>query len=342
MTILNLMLGRSRGGLEQAVLDYAEALQLAGIGALTVVHPGGWAHTALAGTRLPHATLHQFGAWDLLAARRLKKLAAKAGTRAVICHGNRALSLALHGVSGIIPIVAVAHNYQTRRFARAEACFAVTRHAADALAAAGIPPARIFPMPNATRLPAPSARPAFRSPPVIGAMGRFDAKKGFIHYLEALALLKARGVRFRAVLGGGGEQEAALRSFVKAQGLEDTVTLPGWVTDKVRFFADIDLFVLPSLHESFGLVLLEAFAHQVPVVTTDPEGPRAIVHPGKDALRVPRADPDALAGALEKLLRDEARAQGLAANARALVEKEYCMDAMAARLKTALDAIDRQ
>lgn len=340
MTILNLMLGKHCGGLEQAAIDYAEALQLAGIDALTVIHPGGWARDILAEMKLPHTTLHQVGAWDLLAARRLKKLAGEAGACAVICHGNRALTLALHGVSGIIPIVAVAHNYMTRRFARAEACFAITQHSADALVASGIPPARIFLIPNATRLPVPPARPAFRTPPVIGAMGRFDAIKGFSDYLEALVLLKARGVKFRAVLGGSGDEEATLRTFVKTRGLEDTVTLPGWVMDKERFFEDIDLFALPSLQESFGLVLLEAFANQVPTVTTDAEGPGVIVHPGKDALLVPRADPEALADALEKLLMDEAQAKRLAANARALVEKEYSMDALVARLKTAINAFD--
>ena len=48
MTILNLMLGKGRGGLEQAVLDYAEALALAAIPALTIISPNAWIETPLA------------------------------------------------------------------------------------------------------------------------------------------------------------------------------------------------------------------------------------------------------------------------------------------------------
>src|SRR3569832_705140 len=131
MTILNVMLGKARGGLEQAAVDYAEALQAAGYAPLTVTHPSAWVNAKLAEKSFPAASLSNFGAWDLLAAYRLRAIALKHRARAVICHGNRALSLALATLEGHIPVIAVAHNYNTRRFAGADHCFAITQHAAD-------------------------------------------------------------------------------------------------------------------------------------------------------------------------------------------------------------------
>ena len=62
MTILNVMLGRARGGLEQAAIDYAEALQGAGYEPLTVTHPHAWANAALDEKLLPRLGLRNLEA----------------------------------------------------------------------------------------------------------------------------------------------------------------------------------------------------------------------------------------------------------------------------------------
>ena len=337
MTILNLMLGKKRGGLEQAALDYAEALKLANIPALTVASPGAWVAAQLASANVAHESLTNYGNWDRLAAWRLRMIAKRTNATAIICHGNRAVAIALRALSGHIPVIAVAHNYSTRRFAKADMCFAITQHVKDHLMQGGAK--TILVMPNMVRLPETTARPAFRTPPVIGSMGRFVAKKGFNHYIEALSVLRARGVAFSAILGGEGEEAEALAELITRYQLQDVVTLSGWVQNKAAFFAGIDIFVLPSLHEPFGIVLIEAMSHGLPVISTASEGPREIMHDGSDGVLTPIGDREKLADAMQRLIADPALAASLGSAGAALVTKEYSMQAMAGRLKNALAAL---
>lgn len=334
MTILNLMLGKKRGGLEQAALDYAQGLAHAGIPALTVHAPTAWIDAPLVNAALPHETLTVRGNWDILAAWQLRALARRSNATAILCHGNRAVAIALKALKGRIPVIAVAHNYSTRRFTKADACFAVTAHVKEHLATTGA--TNITVIPNVVRLPAEVMRPGFRTPPVIGSMGRFVAIKGFKTYIEALSLLRARGVAFRAVLGGDGEEAEALSELITRYGLQDQVSLTGWVSNKPAFFESLDIFVLPSLKEAFGLALVEAMSYQLPVISTDANGPREIIHHEVDGLIVPRKDPEKLADAIARLIAAPALAEKLGQEGAKLVAREYTLDAMAARLKTAL------
>lgn len=332
--VLNLMLGRHRGGLEQAAIDYAQALSVAAIPSVSVISPQAWAEASLVANRLPYRSLANPGLFSLAAVWQLRKLARDTGASVVICHGNRALSLALRAFKGRIPVIAVAHNASTRRFIRAEHSFSITRHLALHLQQHGI--TRISHMPNAVRIPASALRGPYRVPPVIGAMGRYVSKKGFETYIDALALLKARGIVFEAILGGEGPLAEALQARINSHGLQREVTMAGWVEDKSAFFSRVDVFVLPSLDEPFGIVLIEAMAHGVPVITSDASGPQEIVHHGVDALVTPRGNAVLLADALAHVLQQPETAERLGMAGRALVMQEYSIPAMATRLKSAL------
>ncbi len=336
MTILNLMLGTKRGGLEQAALDYAESLAHAGIPGLSVISPSAWVEAMMVAAKVPHESLHNHGKFDFFARMRLRALAKKTNATAVICHGNRALSLALWAFNGPEwpKVIAVAHNYKTKRFTKANHCFAITEHLATHLKSAGV--SNISLMPNMVRIGAAAQREPFRKPPVIGTMGRFVAKKGFIHFIEALAVLHSRGIAFKALLGGDGEDADAITERIARYGLEGHVERVGWVQNKSAFFASLDIFVLPSLHEPFGIVLIEAMSHAVPTISTDAEGPSEIIHHGVDGILTPRADPQKLADAIAQLMVNPARAASIGAQGAAMVAKEYSMDAMAQRLQSAL------
>jgi len=184
-----------------------------------------------------------------------------------------------------------------------------------------------------------AARMPMRTPPVIGSMGRFVEKKAFPLMVEALALLHQRGVDFRAVIGGGGDEEAMLRQQIASHGLNEKMSLAGWVQNKAEFFAGMDLFVLPSHHEPFGIVLIEAMAASVPVLSTASEGPREIIQPGVNGALTPLNDAPAMADALAQLMANPAQTATMGAQGRADVAQRYSPQAMAGRLKTALDTI---
>ena len=336
--ILNLMLGAKAGGLEQAAIDYAEALRQANLDCLTITTPNAWANPVLDAVGVRRQSLPQLGGWDPLAAYRLRRIAKATGAKAIICHGNRALKIAVNALGERIPIIVVAHNYQTKHFARADACFCITERARAHLIEAGMAPEKLFFMPNMVRLDSPphAGRTQYRSPPVIGTMARMVPKKGLEVYIDALAIVKSRGLQFHALLGGTGDIDAALRAQVNALGLQSDIEFTGWGGDTKAFYAGIDIFVLSSHHEAFGIVVIEAMAAGVPIVSTYTIGPREILRDQRDGLLVPAADAPAMAEAIITLLQNEPLAQQLAAAARERVESEYSMQAMATRLQSAL------
>src|SRR5262245_5517007 len=114
-----------------------------------------------------------------------------------------------------------------------------------------------------------------RQPPVIGAMGRLVSKKGMADLIEALAILRDQFFFF-AVIAGVGPERPALESLVRSYELGDRVTFAGWV-DSAKFLREIDIFVLPSRDEPFGIVTLEAWAAGLPVIATTCEGPNSYI-----------------------------------------------------------------
>src|SRR5262249_34491040 len=93
------------------------------------------------------------------------------------------------------------------------------------------------------------------------------------------------------------------------------------------------IFCLPSHHEPFGIVLIEAMAQALPIVATDSEGPSEILHDGIDAILVPRGDAEVLAQALSDMIADSNRAVLLGANAYHNARQTFDM----ARVGTSLD-----
>jgi glycosyltransferase involved in cell wall biosynthesis len=319
--------------LEQALLDYAVALTRCGHEVHTVIHPNAALRPAL---EARGATLHGLphaGAWDPLAAARLRQLVRQLRPDISIAHGNRAVSLLR--LAGAAPVGAVLANYKIKCTGIAGAfcpTLDLRRHAIEQ----GVPPPRAYHVPYMVDVPPVPPQRSWRTPPVIGTMGRFVGKKGFDVFIDALARLQSNGTAFRAILAGDGPERAALESLAAKRGLGELLSFPGWVTDKPAFFADIDVFCLPSHHEPFGIVLIEAMAHGLPIAATDSEGPTEILHDGTDGMIVKRGDVVGLAEVLEALIADRDRAETLAANAYRHVLATYDVPRVGARLDLAV------
>ncbi|MSP30338.1 MAG: glycosyltransferase family 1 protein [Acetobacteraceae bacterium] len=343
MHIVNIMLGRGVGGIEQAFGDYSEGLAGRFHRVTAITDPFAAVNARLQEIGIETRSLVNLGEWDWFAAYRLRRLLRALRPDVVLTHGSRAFTMARRAIDGFCPLVGVAHNYNARirHLAQADGVFAITNDLARHLAALGVPSDRIFHIPNMIRLGrfdlgSGPRRGARHSPPVIGTMGRFVPKKGFAVFIDALALLHQRGYVFRAVLGGTGAEEQRLRARARTVGLDPVLVFPGWITDKAAFFVGIDIFCLPSLHEPFGIVLLEAFAHGVPVVSTDSEGPRDFLVPNTDTLVVPVANAAALADALARLLDDPALASTLAANGFTKAQDVFAIERVSAQIEQAL------
>ena len=158
--------------------------------------------------------------------------------------------------------------------------------------------------------------------PLVVCVARLEREKDVGSLVSAMALVKASVPTARCVVAGGGSQEDALRARVRREGLEDTVELLGFRDDAMAVIAASDVFVLPSLAEPFGLVLLEAMALGKPVVSTAVGGPLEIVVEGETGHLVAAGSPPELANVLIKLLNDStARERMGSAGRRRFVER---------------------
>jgi glycosyltransferase involved in cell wall biosynthesis len=144
-------------------------------------------------------------------------------------------------------------------------------------------------------------------PPVMLAVGRLTAQKDFPTLLRAFAHVRAE-CEARLIILGEGEEREALQSLVRKLGLEEAVSLPGFVANPYAFMARSRLFILSSRWEGLPTVLIEALACGVPVVATDcPNGPREILQEGRFGQLVPMGNAEALAQAIGQALADGGR-----------------------------------
>jgi glycogen(starch) synthase len=138
-------------------------------------------------------------------------------------------------------------------------------------------------------------------------VGRLDAaQKGLEPLVRAMALLSPNlGAHLRLVGEDWGGKEPAL-ALARTLGIADRVTFVGAVSraDLLGEYASADLLVLPSLFDSFPVVVVEAMAAGLPVVATRVGGVPEIVGEGETGLLVPPGDPDRLAEALLVVLSD--------------------------------------
>jgi len=103
---------------------------------------------------------------------------------------------------------------------------------------------------------------------------------------------------------------------VRRAGLDGALTLAGHRDDVPGILAAADAFVLSSRSESFGLAVVEAMAAGLPVVVSDLPAFRELLADGREGLKVPPGDPEALAGAIARVLDDAALRKALAAAGR--------------------------
>lgn len=147
--------------------------------------------------------------------------------------------------------------------------------------------------------------------PVLLAVGRLSAEKGFSDLLEAVAAVRNNAPEFRLVIVGEGPERQRLEASVARLGLNGRVLLPGHYGRMVPWYAAASALVMPSHSEGSPNVLLEAMAAGLPVVATAVGGIPEIAVPNETALIVAPHSPKDLAQAISTLLNDPAKAAAL-------------------------------
>ena len=146
---------------------------------------------------------------------------------------------------------------------------------------------------------------------VVISAGRHVEQKDFETLLRSVELVRERR-DVKLILLGEGDQTEDLKSLVNKLGIEDHVSLPGFVDNFYGYLAYSDAFVLSSVWEGFGNVLVEAMGCGTPVVSTDcPYGPAEILDDGEYGPLVPVKRPDLLSNAIVDVLDDPTETSNL-------------------------------
>ncbi|MGB7537157.1 MAG: glycosyltransferase family 4 protein [Anaerolineales bacterium] len=169
-----------------------------------------------------------------------------------------------------------------------------------------------------------------KAEPIVGFVGRLTRQKGVDVLLRAFAHVEKRIPDARLVLAGDGPDRPALEQLARSLGLRRVMFL-GWRADIADIMADVSLLAVPSRWEGFGLVALEAMALGKPVVAARVSALPEIVVAGETGLLVDPGRPGLLAEALQALLSDPARAEGMGRAGRDRVRKEFPVERMAQR-----------
>lgn len=343
MRIVNVMISRVMGGIEQAFLDYTEALKLHNHQVCAVVDAKCKITADLEKRRPDDMLKIYFTHYNWLLVPYLYFKLKKFAPDLIIVHNKKAINI-FKAVARLLgaKIVAVSHNPKFRHVDKCDGIFTITDYQREIFAAKGYPKERIFTVPNLIAEKREFVSPAFHNPPIIGTMGRFDPMKGFPDFVAALGELKKQGVEFKAVIGGAPqasyrEEYEKICAQIKDNNLEQEVKLLGWVKDKAEFFKNIDIFVLPSRFEPFGIVLLEAMLHSKTVVSSLAEGPAEIFAEHKDAAYLFEiGDVKGMAEQLKQAVQNPAQAAQKAQNGYRLCEENYSLEVVADKLNRAV------
>jgi glycosyltransferase involved in cell wall biosynthesis len=155
-----------------------------------------------------------------------------------------------------------------------------------------------------------------------------DPIKGHTVLIDAFRLVVARHPNARLVLVGDGTQQTAIRQQISDYGIHEHVVIMGHRTDVHRIMHAMDVFVLASLNEGMGRVLLEAMACGQPVIATAVGGVPEIVDHGTTGWLVEPRNPRALAEAMMALASDDARRREMADHARRSVTDHLSLNTM--------------
>jgi len=336
MRIAQIMLAKQFGGAERSFVDLSVALAARGHQVLAIVEQRSVASKFLkgkAGIELQKVRCR--GVWDWLCRARMQRCLVKFMPELTHTHLARAALLGGAAARAYgIPTVAKTHNLvDLKYYKNIDVLVPTTREQQRYLLSQGIAESAQMLIPNFCAMEPPECAPVSRTPATsisIKTLGRFVYKKGFDLLLRAFAMLLDDGMDVELTLGGDGPEVRQLRSLAGVLGVGHRVTFSGWVDDVQKFLSDAQLFVLPSRDEPFGIVLLEAMACGVPIVSTRASGPNEILDENT-AFFADLDDAEQLAETIKRAIHNPDEAKARAEKALRRFSETYHVDKVVSR-----------
>ncbi len=327
MKVLQAMAGAEYGGAEAFFTRLCVALAKKGVEQRAVIRHHAARAATLRGSGIETTELAFGGFLDRVTTKRWRAEIESFEPHIVLTWMNRATRFCPAKSSARHAFVHVARlggYYNLKYYRRCDHLIANTHGIEDYLVAEGWSGGSVHYLPNFVandKLPT-QARGELDTPadaPLLLAVGRLHRNKAFDVLLEALAALP----ECYLWLAGSGPEESRLRGQADSLGVASRVRFLGWREDTPALHAAADLLVCPSRHEPLGNVIVEAWAHGLPVVAARSAGPEELIEDGASGLLVALDDAGALADAVRRVLGGEALRAEFAAKGRKAYESTY-------------------
>jgi glycosyltransferase involved in cell wall biosynthesis len=334
MSVLHLLGTAGDGGAETYFVDLITALRRAGVSEAAAIraHPG--REAALKAAGVPVKTLRFGGPIDILTRTAAAGYGRLQGARLMLAWMNRA---ARHTPKGPWARIGRLGGYYNLKYYKGfDELVANTEDIAEWIVGQGWPAGRVRCIPNFAAAPpdgGPLDRGSLNTPagvPLLLAMGRLHESKAHDVSLQALVEIPDAFLW----IAGVGPLEVKLKAMAEALGVADRVRFLGWRTDPSALYRAADVCVFPSRYEPLGNVVIQAWAHGLPVVAAASQGPGALIEDGRDGVLVPVDDPAALAAGVRRLLAEPRLAAAFAERGLGRVAAEFSETAVVAQWKT--------
>ena len=348
MKIANLILTSLNGGAEEVFIDYITTFKALGHDVLAIIKDDAPYEQTLIDYGIEvRKTKNNFGYTDFFAAKNIANFIKEFDADTLVCHMGRSHVLGKKAISKVkskkIFQISVNHSDNVKRSVGADVVISTNKEIFYKTIERGQPEDKSFIVPNAISLTDISTQNKIdlsqKDEIVLGLIGRLDRTKGFDYVIKAIEILsKKTDKKIKLKIAGDGYyKEELIKASNENSEIKDKIEFLGWIEDKKEFFESIDIFILPSLNEPFGLVLLQAMKYAKPIITTDCDGPKEILVDKKQALFVKRAPKEHLSGEIANkildLINDPKLTNDMVTSSLLKVQERYSYDALTRRLK---------
>lgn len=282
MKVIQICGAQHAGGAEAHFLRFCVELnRYEGIEVIAIVRKGSWLEQQLLKENIRIFALGFRSSFDFFTAHQIKKISHHEKTDIIQCWMNRAASLTPKSSHGF-KIGRLGGYYALKNYKTMDWLVGATEDICHHIKEKGWSGDRLSCIPNFVNIPKPKQpeeslalkkEMGLTEKTVLFTPARLHSVKGLDTAIEALKRLPEN---FVYLIVGNGPEEENLRSLAKKLNIEDRVIFAGWQNNITPYCYISDIFIVPSRHEPFGSVLLEAWSHQLPLITSDSQGARAI------------------------------------------------------------------
>ncbi len=347
MNILNILHVPGKAGTEHAFVSMSLAIKNNGHNITCMIPKNSLSKKQIIAHNLPiienNKTYKNFGKFDLIFISTLRKIIKNNKIDAVISNNGRITEIAKKATKKLCPLISINHGTNIKKTALADFAIVINNTQYGEIISAGFNKDRAYIIPNSIPLNTNiNLKPENNQPKsilTIGFLGRLSQEKGPDILIKAANLLHKQNIKFKVNIAGDGNMLNELKTLVEQFELTEIINFVGWVENKEKFFKDIDIFCLPSRQEAFGIVLLEAMEHMIPIVASDCDGPKDIFEDNYEALICKKDDVQDLSDKLITLINNTELREKLRTNAKDKLIKNYTEQIVSKKLEDMLQKV---